>query len=78
MLVGLGWWMAEGYLSPKQVSEMVFKAMAQGGSPAPDQTASALIDEGRRRYAERGTKPDKTEQRRAASLRAIQDYVGGA
>lgn len=78
MLVGLGWWVAEGFQSPKQVSEMTFKALAQGGRPAPDQTASALIEEGRRRYGERGAKPDKTEQRRAASLRAIQEYVSGA
>lgn len=78
VLVGLGWWMAEGFHSPRQISEMVFKAMTQGGRPAPGQTAAALVAEGQCRYAERASKPDATQQRRAASLRAIQEYGGGA
>lgn len=79
VLVGLGTWEAEETCIPRQVPEWVRKAVRQGPLPVHLNTATALVDEGARRF-ERYSKrkaiagPTSGDLRRQRSLAAIQEF----
>lgn len=80
VLVGLGYWVADGHLFAKQITEFVQKARLHGG-PVPEQgEVDDLLTEGRDRFARRQAQrvnggPSKAETRRAASAAAIREFT---
>ena len=74
VLVGLGMWEAEETCIPRQVPEWVRKAIRQGPVPAHLNNATALVDEGGRRYERYSARktvdhPSKADERRLRSIR---------
>lgn len=79
VLVGLGMWEAEEACIPGQVPEWVRKAVRQGPLPVHLNTATALVDEGARRferYSRRKAidRPSSGDLRRDRSLAAIKSF----
>lgn len=82
VLVGLGYWVADGHLFAKQITEFVQKARLHGG-PVPEHgEADELLTEGRDRFTLRRALranggPSRAEARRAASAAAIREFTRG-
>lgn len=80
VLVGLGYWVADGHMFASQITEFIQKARLHGG-PVPDRgEADDLLSEGRDRFTRRETQKagvglSKAEARRAASQAAINEFV---
>lgn len=83
VLVGLGYWIADGHLFATQITEFVQKARLHGG-PVPQRgEADVLLTEGRDRFTRQQSRranggPSKAEARRAASAAAIREFNRGA
>lgn len=71
VLVGLGFWRAEGYCSPRQIAEMTERAATRGLPPA-GAAPTELLTEGARRFAARSASPKET--RKTATLLSIANY----
>ena len=74
VLVGLGFWRAEGFCSPKQIPEMTERAAVHGPHPVGT-SANALLAEGARRFAAPGRRPTPKTERESATVLAISNYT---
>lgn len=74
VLVGLGWWRAEGYCAPRQIAEMVERAATRGPAPV-GLTASLLLAEGARRYQQTLSRaPSPAEARAKRAVAGIEEW----
>lgn len=71
VLVGLGFWRAEGFISPKQIGEMTERAAVRGGPPPPGASRAELLAEGAHRFAQPPTRRTEKQAREARNKAAL-------